>query len=1261
MKRKIRRVLISTKDTFCKVARHTCSRLHHILATEVYVGKNIAHVPGGSIVLFPLKDNTFYCGIAAIVSYKQKKSSPPTSDMTALEDMFAQIVQRGYETCGKATVTDLNNHYLGGKSCIDALWQAVQNLKCASRFYAIFRNSNDHKQLADLGDRLTGIVTAEAQLLSERMGRIPVQTLELMTARIEKLKDIAWCIRWEIIKNLEKIKDLCPGLNQSSNPETLNIFKKINAVLNSLDRLEVRGRDSAGISLLFVLKKAEFDKFQKSVKQANLYDQIDVRSESDTLVNRGITLHRHHNAGNNEKIAIAMTFKVANEIGSLGDNIQFLRQQIADDTILQILANCKPEFDTVAAHTRWASVGAITEANCHPVDNQTIENAAESNPIIHACLNGDIDNYQDLKRELELGGDRIPKDITSDTKIIPLIISKYLRHGHPIDEAFRLAVNDFEGSHAISMHTDLAPGKIFLAQKGSGQTFFVGIAPDHFIPTSEVYGFVEETAKFIKLDGETMITGNSGPIRGQIFILNQASAGSLEGINARWYDGTPLKLDEKDIKQTEITSRDIDRQEYPHYFLKEISESPDSMEKTLHNRWKVTTNGTRQYVIALDDTVISTPLKKALTSDRIKRIFFIGQGTAGVAAMACANIMAHYMDSKSYHISALKASEFSGFQLNEQDDADSMADALVVAISQSGTTTDTNRTVDMVKERGAYTMAIVNRRDSDITFKVDGVMYTSSGRDVEMSVASTKAFYSQIVAGAILGLYIAALKKCRNAEFVSHEIEQLLALPAHMREILSASDSIKNSAEKLAVTKTYWAAVGSGPNKASADEIRIKLSELCYKTISSDFVEDKKHIDLSSEPLILVCAAGTRNTVIGDIIKDTAIFKAHKATPIVIADRGENRFKPYADMVFHVPRVSEHLAPILNTLVGHIWGYYAALAINEGSRFLYGFRDEIKNCIEEFSAQGLDVYEIILEKPFREKIAEFYNKFRKKRTANQFPVNIGFDVVSDLTLLLKYLSGRLPVSDFDLDFNQKGTAVNILNTFFNYLGVGISAMARPVDAIKHQAKTVTVGTSRISERIEGILFDALSIENLSISQLTNMNIIVLKNLQDIIEQIEGSTLYRIDGLSVLGELSEETTIEVIKKRGDIAEVPSRVETDNRLKGTKRIIVRQGNVYIGKGRKDERSIMIIPLLTTSGTGPNRIEYLLLLHVSFRQDISLDIRIKALGGKYEHIKNIVQENSISWKDSFLDFLEIEELFGRSAEKIAEFIVSQQNGGI
>ena len=478
-----------------------------------------------------------------------------------------------------------------------------------------------------------------------------------------------------------------------------------------------------------------------------------------------------------------------------------------------------------------------------------------------------------------------------------------------------------------------------------------------------------------------------------------------------------------------------------------------------------------------------------------------------------------------------------------------------------------------------------------------------------------------------------------------------------MRKVLLLRDKIEASARRLAVTKTYWAAVGSGPNKASSDEIRIKLSELCYKTISSDYIEDKKHIDLSSEPLIIICAAGTRDNVIGDIIKDTAIFKAHKATPVVIADEGEERFGPYAEDVFHVPVVGQHLAPVLNTLAGHIWGYYAALSINEGSRFMYNFREEIETAINDRHEHGVDIYELILEKSFREKIARFYNEFRRKKNENRFPSIMSLDASSNLILLCKYLSGKLPVSDFELDFGLKGTALNMINTLIKSLGESINHLSRPIDAIKHQAKTVTVGTSRISEKLYGILFDSLTAHNMNHSQLTNMNILVLKNLQEIVSEIKGSILYKISGLNLLGELTEETTIEIVKKDGTLKSIPSRVETDNRLKGTKKIIVKQGNVYIGKGRKDDRSIIIIPAISSSPGSPNIIDNLLLLHIYFRETVPLPIKIKALGGKYDHIKNIVQENSVAWEDKYLDLVKMEELFGVSAEKIAEFIVSKR----
>jgi glucosamine--fructose-6-phosphate aminotransferase (isomerizing) len=217
-------------------------------------------------------------------------------------------------------------------------------------------------------------------------------------------------------------------------------------------------------------------------------------------------------------------------------------------------------------------------------------------------------------------------------------------------------------------------------------------------------------------------------------------------------------------------------------------------------------------------------------------------------------------------------------------------------------------------------------------------------------------------------------------------------------------------------------------------------------------------------------------------------------------------------------------------------------------------------------------------------------------------------------------------------------------------------MARPIDAIKHQAKTVTVGTSRISEKVEGLLFETLSSYDFKPSQLTTSNIIVMKNLQEVVADIKGAIRYRLKNLDIMGEPTDETIIEVEKKAGVLKPIPSRVETDTKLKGTKKIIVRQGSVYIGKGRKDDRSILVLPIISTNPETPNIIEHLLLLNIAFKEDVDLQAKIKALGGKYEHVKNIVQENSISWKDEFFELVTMDELFGRSAEKLGEFIISK-----
>jgi glucosamine--fructose-6-phosphate aminotransferase (isomerizing) len=299
---------------------------------------------------------------------------------------------------------------------------------------------------------------------------------------------------------------------------------------------------------------------------------------------------------------------------------------------------------------------------------------------------------------------------------------------------------------------------------------------------------------------------------------------------------------------------------------------------------------------------------------------------------------------------------------------------------------------------------------------------------------------------------------------------------------------------------------------------------------------------------------------------------------------------------------------------------------------------------------GHDVYEILLEKKFRESIAQFYNLFSKRRRQGRFPAALGLDNVANITLLLKYLSGRLPVSDFEIDFATKGTPSNMLDTFFENISQAINTMARPIDAIKHQAKTVTVGTSRISEKFEGPVFDLLAAHDLAISQLTNKNVLVIKNLQEVIDEIHGAFLYQISGLSLLGEVNQETKIKIINKTGKLKNAVSRVETDPRLKGTKNIIVREGNVYIGKGRKDKKNILVIPVLSSNPATPNIIEYILSLNIGFKtsEQVPLLKKIKALGGKYNRLKDwILEGDNIQWDDSYLNLVEVETLFGDTAE--------------
>ena len=317
----------------------------------------------------------------------------------------------------------------------------------------------------------------------------------------------------------------------------------------------------------------------------------------------------------------------------------------------------------------------------------------------------------------------------------------------------------------------------------------------------------------------------------------------------------------------------------------------------------------------------------------------IGQGTAAIAGQSTAALLDE-LSGGALDVDAELATEVSGFQLRLD-----MSDTLAIAVSQSGTTTDTNRTVDLLRARGAAVIAIVNRRGSDLVDKADGVLFTSDGRDIEMSVASTKAFYAQVAAGALLACAITEAAGIGSGRRRSELLAGLRELPEAMERVQAKRDEIADAARRFAPPKRYWAVVGNGPNRVAAEEVRIKLSELCYKSIAADSTEDKKHIDLSSEPLILVCAAGLRGSTADDVAKETAIFRAHKATPIVIADEGEQRYSAAATI--NVPPVDPALGFVLSAMVGHLFGYEAALAIDGSARPLREAREAIERAVAD--------------------------------------------------------------------------------------------------------------------------------------------------------------------------------------------------------------------------------------------------------------------------------------------------------------------------
>jgi glucosamine--fructose-6-phosphate aminotransferase (isomerizing) len=1043
-------------------------------------------------------------------------------------------------------------------------------------------------------DQVDAVVAQlEVELDDPRHG---ADELERRSAELVALKDVAWAVRVDRLAAVDRIVAMA---GRDATPSELNGFLVLHRAFSAIDRLEVRGRDSAGVHV-FV--------WDHDIAADALAAMLADRGEDPLFLSGSVV-----DVGG----CLSFVYKAAAEIGQLGDNTAALRAAVDADDLLRRALRSPAAQVAVLGHTRWASVGIISEPNTHPVNSDELpvapgvapDGPLRDAPYVVAALNGDVDNHADLRVEHEL---RIAPTITTDAKVIPTVVSRQfatMPSGGTdvvadLTEAFRRTVTTFEGSVAIGAASAAAPSTLLLALHGSGQGLYVGLADDAYIVASEPYGVVEETTDYVRMDGER---------GGEILVIDGSSGGELGGIRRIGYDGSDRPIAVDDVTTAEVTTRDIDRGPAPHFLLKEITEAPLSFAKTLRGRIHERDG---RLVANVGDRALSPAIREALAAGRIRRVRVIGQGTAAVAGQSIAAI-ADELTGGDLDVGAITATELSGFHL-----ALDMSDTLVVAVSQSGTTTDTNRTVDLVRARGGHVIAIVNRRGSDLTDKADGVLYTSDGRDVEMSVASTKAFYAQVAAGALLACAIAEAVTGVTSDRAHRLLSSLRAMPDALREVLELRPAIAEIARRTAPSRRYWAVVGNGPNKIAAEEVRIKLSELCYKSMACDTTEDKKHIDLSSEPLILVCAAGLSGSTADDVAKEVAIFRAHKASPVVFASDRERRFP--SDITITLPEADPTLGFVLSAMAGHLFGYEAALAIDASAVPLRRVREIVEDHVVA-GTSGLEILDRL-----RTELVEPATAFSDTLRDGLYDGQLEASTALRLSSVLNNVFAERPLDSYQFVTGKVATPTGLLDDLVASLTRAIDELTRPIDTIKHQAKTVTVGISRSDEGvIDRPLVQALLDAGAGREVLSFRALRTLAALDPAVERVNGFTRYGIDG----------DVISIIDRDGISRELSSRVDTSSELQGTKHRVASEREVLVATGRRDGRTVILVPEVKSGETTG-----ITLLHVTFRDRLGVDAMRAVLQGydrRYDRLVDWVVETEGSFDDGRLAQIDVETL--------------------
>lgn len=520
-------------------------------------------------------------------------------------------------------------------------------------------------------------------------------------------------------------------------------------------------------------------------------------------------------------------------------------------------------------HTRWATHGEPSDVNSHPHFNKD-----KSIAVVH---NGIIENYMELKEELQKEGYEFLSQ--TDTEVIAHLVDKYYE-GNLFDAVYN-ATKKLRGAYAIGAICKDNNNELVAVRKdsplivglGEGENFIASDIPAILKYTKNVYFL--ENGEFVHIQNDT------------VTVLDENR-----------------NVVKKEINEITWDVESASKGGYEHFMLKEIYEQPNGVKETLVRR--LDENGD----IKLDDIKMT---KEDL--EKINKVYIIACGTAYHAGLVGKYAIEKFAK---IPVTCDIASEF------RYNDPFVDENTLVILVSQSGETADTLASLRYAKDKGARIMSVTNVVGSSIARESDDVFYTWAGPEV--SVASTKAYTTQLVSFYMIALDFAIKKGSITKEYYHEMIEKLKQMPEKVTKVLEQENYIKEDIAKSIKDKDNAFYLGRGLDYSIAMEGALKIKEISYIHAEAFAAGELKHGTIALiEKGTPVIAIATQDSLFEKMVSNMEEVRARGAYVIAVAKEKNKEVEKSADKVIYIPDVDDILSSILTVLHLQLLSYYAAI------------------------------------------------------------------------------------------------------------------------------------------------------------------------------------------------------------------------------------------------------------------------------------------------------------------------------------------------